>query len=206
MDGSFWSRSSSAWRRCLSSSLPFQLVTSLYKALPAALRLSRITTWAHKHRERTLPTTPTFKQTSRVGRDKKITCGVEGEVSLSSTRVSQSGCCSRWYTYANLTTSLALEDANERNAWFPTEKVSSSWVISRTQYLRRAKEGVKMRQSTWICHFPVCATCEQTVTSCVCETASRDRARRRASGWRAAAPGGTCCWTWTRRWFAFSCL
>ena len=49
MDGSFWRRSSSSRRRCLSSSLPFQAVTGLNKAFPAALRLSRITTWGKKN-------------------------------------------------------------------------------------------------------------------------------------------------------------
>lgn len=47
MDGSFWSRSSSSKRRSLSSSLPFHAVTGLKNALPAALRLSSITTCTH---------------------------------------------------------------------------------------------------------------------------------------------------------------
>lgn len=54
-------------------------------------------------------------------------------------RMSHSGCCSRGYTYANLTTSFVFEEANDRNAWFPDEKTSSSRVISRTQNLSTGK-------------------------------------------------------------------
>ena len=52
IDGSFWSRCSSSRSLCLSSSLPFQpLSTGLYRALPAPFRRSKITTSAQTDRQ-----------------------------------------------------------------------------------------------------------------------------------------------------------